>query len=238
MRLFWRKQEAAANPAAPSQAGFATWRDPEVAKPSTDWMRRLDSYARRSARDLAQAAVPLFRAEYPRNGKDTYRDAFWIIAADVDAASRTQLCTTPDRAHRSPGDPPVPARGDFTGHIVGNALLLTKTGILCAAGFEAWFSRVGTISTQTMDMVVYDTRNDEQTMKGTDGWGWYNRGRWRRDPRADRLGMTTGSMRFERDFFRREVKDPGYGTSAALSHFVKGGGATRWPRNFLDYYSV
>lgn len=241
MGLFRHRRENSVTAGASSGAGFAIWHDPEVLCPNTDWLRRLNSFARRSAGELLQANIPLFRSTFARGGDSTYCDAFWIVAADVNAANRTQLIVPPSRADwvRLYGrtDKSAPVSGDFMGHIIGEALLLTKTGVLCAADYEAWFTRSGTVDTKCMDMIFYNVRRDETVLSGSDEWGWYNRGRWRRDSKADRFGTTARSIRFERDFFRRDVKGPGYGTSAALSSFVKSGGSTRWPKNFYDYHS-
>ena len=90
-----------------------------------------------------------------------------------------------------------------------------------------------------MDMIFNNVSRDSYVLSGSDGWGWFNQGRWRSDPRSDLrvygVDAHVNSIRFEERYRRTKEPDPGYGTSAALSSFVKSDGVTRWPRHFISF---
>jgi len=220
--------------------GFDTWQDPVVTPPTGDWQRRVDAFAKKSARLLREANVPLFRSAWARSGKGTFQDAFWLVAADVQGASRSYVRFQPSGAkHQGRTYPPPVKEGEYTGHLRGDALLLTVSGIVCGAEYEGFLTRSGGVDGRSMDLIFSNIHRGDYVLSGSDGWGWYNQGRWRRDPRSDLRVYGTDahveSIRFEEKYRRTKEPDPGYGTSAALSSFVKGNGATRWPRHFISF---
>jgi hypothetical protein len=220
---------------------FATWHDPVVSPATTDWQRRLDGFAKKSARTLTEQDVPLFSSAWARDGQGTYRDAFWLVAADVEGASRSWVKFQPGGNKPTGLHYPPPAKqGEYVGHLRGSALLLTRSGLLCAMNYQGFMTRGGGVDNRSMDMIFSDLRRDELTLSGADGWGWYNQGRWRRDPRSDLkvygVDAHVASIRYEEKWRRNGPSpDPGYGTSAALSTFVKTKGETRWPRHFISF---
>jgi hypothetical protein len=219
---------------------FDTWTDPVSAPAASDWQRRLDAFAKKSAQTLLQGNVQLFRSEWARNGSGTYRDAFWLVAADVERASRSWVKVKfPGEKPAGPSYPPPVKQGEFVGHLRGDALLLTKSGILCGADFESFLTRTGGVDDTCMDMIFTNVRRNDFVLDGQDGWGWYNQGRWQPDPRSDLriygVDAHVHSIRFERRFRRNKMQDPGFGTSATLSRFVKSNGAVQWPRHFISF---
>lgn len=219
---------------------FDTWRDPRVETATTEWQRRLDSFAKKSARTLNEAGVPRFRCAWSRDGEGTYSDDFWLVAVDVQGASRSLVGYQP--AGGEPADtnqPPQPKPGDFVGHMRGDALMLSKSGVLCGAEIEGWLTRAGGVDSQCMDMIFHNVRRDDLILSGGDGWVWYNSGRWRRDPSRDSkaygMDLRVQSINFEEKYRRTKEPEPGYNTSAALSGFVKSNGQTRWPRHFTSF---
>lgn len=235
MGIFGRKSESHA-----STSGFDTWIEPEVKPAESDWERRVNAFARKSAGLLSSAEVPLFRSQWSRDGRGTFNGAFWLVAADVSMANRSWVKFHPGRATRSsPNHPPSAKEGDYVGHLRGTALLLTRPGNLCSADFEGFFTRSGGVDNRSMDMIFSNVRRNSYVLSGSDGWGWYNMGRWRSDPRSNLrvygVDAHVQSIRFEERYRRAKEPDPGYGTSAALSSFVKGDGATRWPKHFASF---
>jgi hypothetical protein len=220
--------------------GFDTWGDPVVASATSDWQRRLDGFAKKSARALLQGDVQLFRSAWARGGNGTYRDAFWLVAADVARASRSWVKFQPLGEKRvGPSYPPPVEKREYVGHVRGSALLLTKSGILCGADFEGFLTPIGGVDDKCMDMIFTNVRRDDLVLGGRDGWGWYNQGRWRSDPRSDLrvygVDAHVHSIRFEERYRCNKVSDPGYGTSVALSRYVKSKGSTQWPRHFISF---
>ncbi|MDL9978641.1 hypothetical protein [Microbacterium candidum] len=231
MPLFGRK------PAEHSATGYDNWRDPHVEPATTDWERRVNAFASKSARALLSAGVPLFRSQWARDGKDTYQEAFWLVAVDGDFANRPYVKFSPGKSGGS--NPPSRGQGDYVGFLRGSALLLTKSGVLCGADVEGFITPAGRVDGRCMDMLFHNVRRDTYILSGSDGWGWYNQGRWRSDPRSNLrvygVDAHVDSIRFDSRYRRNNEPDPGYGTSAALSSFVKNGGATRWPRHFITF---
>ena len=240
MPLAWFKQRtspSARSTSATPSTSFDTWRDPASTQPTTEWERRLNAYAAKSARSLADAGVPLFRSEWARDGRGTYQDAFWLIALDVDIATRSYVQFQPAGPKRkSLTHPPLTARGEFLGWFRGEGLLLTKSGVLCRVDCEGWLKGFGMVNDKCMDMIFTDADRPEWALKSGD-WGWNNRGRWRDDPKSNLrvhgVDAHVKSIRFERDYFRKgPMDDDARGTSAALSNYVKTNGSVRWPRGF------
>lgn len=223
-----------------SSDGFDTWHDPAVEPATTEWERRLNAFASRSAGALIDAGVPLFRSRWSRDGRGTYEDAFWLLAVDVSGATRSYVSTQPPtERYGGPNDPWPPRRGDYIGNLHGTALLLTRSGIICAADCEGFLTRFGGVDNECMDMIFSDVRRSLYVLSGADGWGWHNFGHWRpdrhRNIHAYEVDLHTNSMRFEERWRRPEEREPGYGTSAALSGFVKSNGETHWPRHFTSF---
>lgn len=235
----WAKPKSASGPDH-SVTGFDTWRDPVVSPASADWERRLNAFARKSAQTLLSAGVPLFRSQWSRDGSRTYSDSFWLIAADVDFANRSWVKFSPSALKRdSPNHPPHAKTGEYEGYLRGTALLLTRSGIVCGSKFEGFLTRSGGVDSRCMDMMFEGPQREQWMLNGEDGWGWNNKGRWRRHPRGDTkiYGVDANilTMQFEARFHRTREIDAGVGTSAALSNFVKTNGQTRWPRGFLSF---
>lgn len=223
-----------------SSDGFDTWHDPAVEPATTEWERCLNAFALRSAGALVNAGVPLFRSRWSRGGRGTYKDAFWLLAVDVSGATRSYVRIQPstDR-YGGPNDPRPPRKVDYVGNLHGTALLLTRSGIICAADYEGFLTRFGGVDNECMDMIFRDVTCGSFVLSGGDGWGRYNQGRWRLDRSLDSpvygVALETGSMRFEERWRRPEKREPGYETSAALSGFVKSNGETHWPRHFTGF---
>lgn len=221
---------------------YAQWVDPKVQAPAADWERRLYSFARRCTSVLQAEAVPLFQSKWPRDGIGTYSNAFWLMAVDVELADRswTQNSIHAPSAHDlGPGYPPLAAKGEFSGHFRGPALLLTPSGRLCTADAEGFLTRQGQVDRTSMDVIFHNVATDLMRLRSYD-WGWNNRGRWRRYPKDDLkaygLQLTSQSIRFEeRQAPGANTNLDGRGTSAALSNFVKTKGSTRWPRHFASF---
>lgn len=235
----WSKPKSTSGPDH-SVTGFDTWRDPVVSPASADWERRLNAFARKSALALQHAEVPLFRSQWSRDGHGTYADAFWLVAADVDYADRCWVKFSPGEPKRqSPNHPPPARTGEHLGRFRGTALLLTKSGIVCGSKFEGFLTRAGQVDGRCMDVMFESPQREQWMISGQDGWGWNNKGRWRRDPKSDLkvygVDAHINSIRFEGRFYRTKETDPGFGTSAAISNFVKTNGQTRWPRGFISF---
>lgn len=240
--ILGKSSDTAVERTSPSESDFGRWEDPPGESPASDWERRLFGYARKCALQLEAAAVPLFRSKWPRSGVDTYVDSFWLIALDVERASRSwheNSIHSPSAYDSGPGHPPIAGKGDFTGFFRGPALLLTKSGKLCTARTEGFLSREGGVNNRSMDLLFHDIAVDVGQLQRYD-WGWSNRGRWRRYPKDDLkaygLQLTTQSIRFEeRQASGANSNTDGRGTSAALSSFVKTNGSIRWPRHFVTF---
>lgn len=205
---------------------FDEWRDPEIRPTHGEWQDRLDRFAAKSARQLSQAGTPLFRCEHPRDGGRTFRDAFWLVAADVDYAERSW-----DLSSR-----------EYRGSIFGDALLLTRSGVLCAAEFAGALSpSTGEAHGSTMDISFKEIRRDFSVLDGSGGWGWRNVARWRANSRGimklHGVSMNSQAIQFDARYHGDFASERGYGTSATLSAFVKSHGRTRWPRHFEKYGS-
>ena len=217
--------------------------DPPFQPPTEQWQRRLDSYARKCAGQLEGQRVPRFRSAYPRHGIGTFVDAFWMLACDVDRASRAWVENDLHRQQKvEPGFPPLAAKGQFVGDFRGDALLLSASGVLCHAKVEGFFPRTGGMDNRCMDVSFSPIARDRAVLASWD-WGWYNCGRWRQAPRNDitayGLRLHSQSIEFTERYNRGNAPyaADGGGTSAALSAFVKNGGQVRWPRHFhpVDY---
>jgi hypothetical protein len=223
---------------APVEPSFATWVDPPVIPPTEEWERRLNAYAKKCAGQLLEKGVPLFRSEWPRG--NSYRDAFWLIACDVDWGNRSWVA---NHFHTDPpaaaGQRPSPQKGDFVGSFNGSALLLTRSGILCVADIFAFLTRSGGVDDREMDMTFTEIERPITLFRGHE-WGWYNRGTWRRYPKDDLkvygVDAHVQSIRYEKRYSRKTPhSDDGRDTSAALTNFVKTNGQTRWPRGFISF---
>ncbi len=225
---------------ATASAGFETWVDPQVAAPEAEWERRLNAYARKSAGVLRDAGVPLFRSKWPRDSNGTFRDAFWLVACDVERAQRSWIANTLDSSEqmRLQGNPPPAQKGEHVGHLMATSLLLTSSGILCVARTEGFLTRSGGVDDREMDMIFTEIDRPVGLLR-THDWGWSNRGRWRRDPKSDikayGLDLHIHTIRFEEKFYRMNPPEDGRGTSAALTNFVKTSGSVRWPRGFISF---
>lgn len=220
---------------------FAVWADPPSPSPSSEWERRLHKFAHKCSLQLKGAAIPPFRSEWPRSGVGTYVDAFWLVAVDVEHATRSwrQNNIHVDRHSQGKGYPPGPVQGDYTGHFNGQALLLTTSGLLCTTKVDGFLTRNGGLSDRKMDISFQDLEVDLRKLQTLD-WGWGNSGRWRRYPNDDLkvygLQVAAHSIRFT-DRWRPGTNQntDGKGTSAALSKFVRSAGSTNWPRNFASF---
>ncbi len=240
------KQEAISAKVNPSVAippvspNFGTWVDPEVTAPTEEWERRLNAYAQKCADQLREAGVPLFRSKWPRDGKDAYRDAFWLIACDVEWARRQWAASYYHSPHEPlVGYPPPVKKGEYTGSIRATSLLLTKSGILCTARTEGFITRSGGVDDREMDLLFSDIGRPMSLFR-THDWGWNNRGRWRRDPKSDSRSYGVGDLVhtivFEERYYRKTpYPNDGRDTSAALTNFVKTDGSVRWPRGFISF---
>jgi hypothetical protein len=210
---------------------FGTWRDPEPEEPRGEWEERLNAYAEKAAERLAVQQVPLFRSTMPRDGLTTYRDAFWVIAVDVDRAARTYVA--------SETGPAVGPGSSYAGWLTGTALLLTRSGILCHASGEGILTAAGGVDDHEMDMAFTRIGREESLLKTYD-WGWFNRGRWRRDARSDLslrgVPIHTNSIAFQQRYFQTApIDDAGRGTSAAISSYLNTKGSVQWPRGFVSF---
>lgn len=223
-----------------SGVDFATWVDPPVSPPTEVWERRLDAYARKSAKLLSEAGVPLFSSKWSRGGRGTYRNAFWLIACDVERANRSWVANTLSGHNAHPEGPHATKQGDYTGAFFGEALLLTRSGLLCVADVEGFFVRsTGRVDDREMDMLFSNIRRPQYALRSYD-WGWSNCGRWRRDAQSNitayKVKLNTGSIRFEERNCRKGPNaEDGRDTSAALTNFVKTNGKVRWPRHFISF---
>ncbi|MXG90339.1 hypothetical protein [Nocardioides flavescens] len=182
--------------------------------------------------------MPLFSSAYPRDGRKTYKDAFWIVAVNVQGASREFHHHVFGDHKNPPGHPPPLKSGQWSGHFRGRGLLLTRAGNLASAELEGFLPRSGVPNDRSMDVLFHDVGYDEAQLLYED-WGFFNRGRWRRDRRAPTkfhgLQTTDWRINFEENWFNSGPRDrTGKGTSATLSRYVKSGGAIQWPRNFAD----
>lgn len=227
-------------------ASFDTWIDPAVGETGEQWRQNLIKFGRESAEQLHASGVQLFQSEFSRSGVDTYRDAFWLIAVDVECGRRSWWAAAPSvwvpklGAGRRASDPPVAQQGDFSGNFQGTALLLTKSGICCVATIEGFLNGPsGRVNDLRMDMLFHKSDNEESTLKLHD-WGLHNRGQWRQDPssdyRRDGVDIKIQSIRFDEDYFNDGPRfEDGSGTVAALTNFVNSGGTTTWPSGFISF---
>ncbi len=226
-------------------ASFDTWVDPVVDATGEKWLHDLTEFGRQCASQLQSAGIPLFQSEFARSGVDTYRDAFWLIAVDVECGDRWWYAANPSvwvprlGEGRRASDPPVAQQGDFSGRFGGTALLLTRSGICCAASVEGFFNRLtGKVNDRHMDMLFHVSDNQESTLKYED-WGSHNHGQWRQNPssdyRRDGVDIRIQSIRFDEDYFNDGPIVAGSGTVAALTTFVNSGGQTTWPRGFISF---
>ena len=210
---------------------FATWTEPAVPRAVEDWERRLNAYAAKCARLLAERGVPRWRCADARNGSDVYRDAFWVVSVDVDRAERFYL---QNDLFRHPGA--VVKQGDFGGRMQGDALLLTAAGNLFSSRTELFFPRSGNHGEGNLDSLFYSPSRE---LLRDSPWAGLNTGRWRRLPDSKVYGAVAHSMRSE--FQGRYPPgvwtdpEPGKGSSIALSKFLSSG-RTQWPRNFDEFY--
>ncbi|WP_157561361.1 hypothetical protein [Mycobacterium sp. E802] len=244
--LVRRRVKAAKNDAKVlPAASFDTWSDPPPRIAVEQWEQRLNALALESAAQLQSAGVPLFRSEFARDGRGTYRDSFWLIAVDVERARRGWWACDPailgqyaPRQSRA-SDPPAPKRGDLAGNFQAQALLLTKSGRLCVARCEGWFKSSGGVDAQCMDMLFRAEEHSEVSLKSHE-WGLFNHGRWRQDPssdyRRDGLDVKVQSIQFEENYFNDGPRyHDGRYTSSAVADFVKSGGVTMWPKGFISF---
>jgi len=225
-----------------SETNFATWRDPVVAPPTEEWERRLNNYSEKCARQLKESGVPLFQSQWPKGGKGNYRDAFWLIACNVEVAERVWVAHPLFGTKNSDaGYPPPLQKGEFFGWFHGESLLLTSSGVLCVADASGCLIRNGGgVDNRMMDIGFNDIRRPLISFKSED-WGWSNRGMWRRNPKSDYssqgLKFYINGIRFEEKRHRtKPYAEDGRDTSAALTNFVKTNGQIRWPRGFVSFH--
>lgn len=212
-----------------SRQGYARWVEPEVTWPEEEWARRLRAYGRRCARELTERGVPLWSSRRARD--DAYRDAFWVVSVDVDAAERYYLEHDLTRSKGS-----VVKEGEFGGHIRGDALILSADGGVYSSRCEMWFPPKGHQSEGNLDSVFYAPTLEHLQ---NSPWAGLNTGHWRRVKDLIVYRVPVHTMRSE--FKSRyppgvwDGKDPGKGTSIALSKFLRSG-ETQWPKWFDEYY--
>lgn len=207
---------------------YGQWVEPQFPAPVEVWERRLRGYGRRCARELEQAGVPKWRSQKARS--QAYRDAFWLVSVDVEAAERYL-------AVWSPGGVKKP--NTFGGHIRGYALILSSKGGLFSAKTEMWFPDSGSHDEDSLDAIFHPPSQD---LLRSSPWAVRNTGRWRTKPDVKIYGAVAHSScsEFKCNYppYAFSGEDPGKGSSMTLSKFVKSGGQTQWPRSFGDYYGI
>lgn len=240
-RLFGRRPEAVPTVTmrtAPAQAleandRYDLWVEPSLTLPNEEWARRLTSYGRRCARELAEKGLPLWRSRYPREGSGTFRDAFWVVSVDVDAAERFYV---QHLLHNPSGTPQSSKKNDFGGMIRGNALLLSKTGGVFSSRIEMWFPSSGNHEEGDLDSIFHPPSLEHLR---SSPWAGLNTGRWKAQRDAIVYGVPVHTNRSEfRSAYRPGAwsgTKPGKGSSIALNKFVATG-KTQWPRWFDEYY--
>lgn len=215
---------------------FGKWIEPSMPATSEQWERRLRAYSKKCARELTERGVERWRCPFPRGGKETYRDEFWLVAVDVERAShelwKNVQVSMPKRER---GMPPQRKNGEWVGHMRGNALLLSRGGTPCVATVEGWLPTNGSFFAHNMDMIFTQIEYDSSYLKWRD-WGYFNRGRWRPDrPPTTRMhGVEAIVMKKVFEGRGRDNHDDGRGTSSALSQFIKGNGRPQLPGGYDD----
>jgi len=207
------------------------WVEPLTAAPVEKRDRRLRKFAKRCAQELAHSPVPMWRSRYPRNGADSYRDAFWVVSVDVDAADRCfwQLEHRKNRwvKRKEP---------EFGGAIRGDALILTRLGGLFSTAVEMWFPPSGDHAEGNLDS-LFHSPSDEHLEHSP--WAGLNIGRWRLRPDSKVYGVVAATSCSEYKSHYPpgafSMDDPGKGSSIALSKFMKSH-RTQWPRYFGEFY--
>ena len=208
--------------------GYAQWSEPAPLPSHEEWQRNLAKYAAKSAKVLGDRQVPLWKSARTRNGHGTYRDQFWVLSVDVNRANRlfVEFDLNGGRGIK---------KGDFGGHIQGDALLLTKLGAICSSKVEMFFPPSGNHAEGNLDS-TFGAPGHEHLKESP--WADANTGRWRSRPNAKARGVVVATRQSE---FTSSYpagawdRSPGMGSSSALTSFVKTG-QTRWPRYFSEFY--
>lgn len=205
---------------------YGQWVEPVPPAPTADWDRRLRSFGKRCARELAQAGAPKWTCREGR-GAGTYRDAFWVVSVDVEAADRYFSLWSPQESIE---------RNIFRGSMRGYALILSGAGGVFCSKFEMWFPPSGDHEEGNLHSYF---RPPSQELLASSPWAGRNTGRWRRKPDDKIYGAVakTFCSEFECAYppYAFSSENPGKGTSIALKKFVQGGGKTQWPRHFANY---
>lgn len=210
-----------------SQAeSWAQWIEPVLPAPSEDWDRRLRAYGMRCARELEQAGAPKWTSRKGR-GDNAYRNAFWVVSVDIEAANRYMSLWSPQGTLKP---------NTFNGSMRGYALILTGAGGVFCSKFEMWFPPSGNHEEGDLDSVFYAP---SQELLSSSPWAGRNTGRWHRQPDVKVYGAVaqTFCSEFKCAYppYAFSKENPGKGSSIALKKFVEGGGKTQWPRHFANY---
>lgn len=206
---------------------YAQWVEPQVSPPLEDWDRRLRAYGKRCAWELEQAGAPMWTCREAR-GHNTYREAFWVVSVDVEAANRYMSLWSPQGTTE---------RNSFIGSMRGDVLILSGAGGVFCSKFEMWFPPSGDHEEGNLNSFFYAP---SQELLESSPWAGRNTGRWRRrlDEKIYGAVAKTSCSEFKCSYppsaFSGE--NPGKGSSIALKKFVEDGGKTQWPRHFADYY--
>jgi hypothetical protein len=210
-----------------SRAGtYAQWIEPTLPAPTEDWDRRLRAYGKRCARELEQVEAPKWTCREAR-GSGTYREAFWVVSVDVEAANRYLSLWSPQGTVEL---------NIFMGSMRGYALILSGAGGVFCSKFEMWFPPSGDHEEGNLHSFFHAP---SQELLSFSPWAGRNTGRWR--PKPDDKIYGTVAKTFCSEFkcayppsaFSNE--NPGKGSSIALKKFLEGGGKTQWPRHFANY---
>lgn len=209
-----------------SAAGtYTQWVEPVLPAPTEDWERRLRAFGRRCARELEQAGVPKWTCREPRDN-GTYREAFWVVSVDVEAANRYFALWAPQGA----------TANVFRGSMRGYGLILSGAGGVFCSKVEIWFPPSGNHEEANLHSYF---QAPTQTLLASSPWAARNIGRWRRKPDEKIYGAPskTSCSEFKCDYPPNAFSNdnPGKGTSLALKRFVENGGRTQWPRNLANY---
>lgn len=204
---------------------YSQWLEPVLPEPTALWDQRLRAFGRRCARELETAGVPKWTCREPRD-YGTYREAFWLISMDVDAADR----------HFARWAPPGADANVFVGSMRGYGLILTGAGGVFCTKAELWFPPSGDHEEGNLHSYF---QAPTQEILSSSPWALRNTGRWRRKPDEKIYGAlaNTSCAEFKCNYPPNSFSDdnPGKGTSLALKKFVESRGRTQWPRNFANY---
>lgn len=222
---FWSNFFGSSASGSSTAGRYAQWVEPALPAPTEDWDRRLRAYGKRCARELEQRGAPKWTSRESRDS-GTYREAFWVVSVDVEAADRYFSLWSPQGAESN----------IFKGSMRGYALILSGAGGVFCSKFEMWFPPSGDHEEGNLHSYF---QAPSQELLSSSPWATRNTGRWRRRPDEKIHGAVAKSFcsEFKCNYppYSFSNENPGKGSSIALKKFVEGGGKTQWPRHFANY---